>query len=290
VACSALADQHGHALAGIEHLGRAPQVGFLRQDLGRRVADARKDAAMLADRRGHRVHLLHVVRHDYAGHGAFGHGDAHRAIDQMTHLRGRRAHLDVVAGDVLEQAEQVDLLLVVAAERRPFLLADDRDHGRVIEPGVVQAVQEVDRARAGGRHAHARLAGELGVRARHEGGDLLVRHLDEREALLGARERAQDAVDAVAGIAVDPVDAPRAQALQHEIADVGHRSSDESLDLARTCLPRQRRPADRVPPGTPAPPRSGRNHGQPRATPADSERAWGRFAASRLARRGEVRE
>src|SRR5690606_36970689 len=60
-------------------------------------------------------------------------GDAHGAVDQMAHLRRRGAHLHVVAGHVLEQTEQVDLLLVVAAERGALLLADDRDHRRVVE-------------------------------------------------------------------------------------------------------------------------------------------------------------
>ena len=181
-----LADQDGHALAGIEHRGGAAQVGFLRHHLRRGIADAGVDAAVHPRRRRHRVHLLHVVRHDHAGHGALGQGDAHGAVDQMAHLRRRRAHLHVLAGHVLEQAEQIDFLLVVATERRPLLLADDRDHRRVVEPGVVQAVQEMDRARAGGRHAHARLAGELGMGAGHERGDFFAGHLDELEAILGA--------------------------------------------------------------------------------------------------------
>ena len=44
-------------------------------------------------------------------------------------------------------------------------------------------------------------------------------------------ERAEDAVDAVAGIAVDPVDAPLAEALQHEIAD-GRRHPASPPDAA----------------------------------------------------------
>ena len=42
----------------------------------------------------------------------------------------------------------------------------------------------MDRARPGGGQAHADLAGELGVGARHEGGHLLVPHLDELELAL----------------------------------------------------------------------------------------------------------
>ena len=43
--------------------------------------------------------------------------DPHRAVDQVPDLPGLRGHLHVLVRDVLEQAGQVDLLLVVAAER-----------------------------------------------------------------------------------------------------------------------------------------------------------------------------
>ena len=122
-----------------------------------------------------RVHLLHVVRHDDAGDGALGQRDADRAVDQVADLRGVASHLHVLVRHVLEQREQVDLLLVVAAERRARLLADDRDDRLVVELGVVEAVQQVDRARARGREADADLAGELRVAAGHERGHLLVR-------------------------------------------------------------------------------------------------------------------
>jgi len=59
---------------------------------------------------------------------------------------GTVTHLDVLAGHVLEQGEQVDFLLVGAAHRAAAGLADDRDHRHVIELGVVQAVQQVNGA------------------------------------------------------------------------------------------------------------------------------------------------
>ena len=113
---------------------------------------------------------------------------------------------------------EVDLLLVVAAEPGPRLLADDRHHRLVVELGVVEAVEQVDRAGARGGHADADLAGELGVGAGHERGHLLVADLDELGplAVARARERAQDAVDPVAGIAVDAPDAPGGEALEED--------------------------------------------------------------------------
>ena len=47
--------------------------------------------------------LLHVVRHDDAGHACARRGDAHRAVDQVPRLRGRRRHLHVLVRDVFEQ-------------------------------------------------------------------------------------------------------------------------------------------------------------------------------------------
>ncbi len=111
--------------------------------------------------------------------------DPHGAVDQVADLAGLGGHLHVLVRDVLEQRGEVNLLLVVAAEAEPRLLADDRDDRLVVELGVIEAVEEVDRARPGGGEADAGFAGELGVGAGHEGGHLLVADLDE----LGARPR-----------------------------------------------------------------------------------------------------
>jgi hypothetical protein len=59
------------------------------------------------------------------------------------------------------------------------------------------------------------------MRAGHEGGHLFVADLDELRALTvaGARERTQDAVDAVPGIAVDAPDAPSRQPFEQVVAN-----------------------------------------------------------------------
>ena len=111
--------------------------------------------------------------------GARSDRDPDRPVDQVGQLLGHRAHLHVVAADVLEQAEQVDLLLVGAAHRRALGLPDDRHHRHVVELGVVQAVEQVYRTRAAGGRAHRDLAGELGVAHRLERGHLLVPGLHE---------------------------------------------------------------------------------------------------------------
>src|SRR5207245_4173353 len=92
----------------------------------------------------------------------------------------------------------------------------------VVHLRVVEAVQQMDRARTRGGEADADLAGELGLRARHEGRELLVARLDEFH-LVVAPERAHDAVDAIAGVAVDTLNAPLREALEQEIANrLGH--------------------------------------------------------------------
>ena len=88
------------------------------------------------------------------------------------------------------------------------LLADDGEDGGVVHFGVVEAVEEMDCAGAAGGEADADFAGEFGVGAGHEGGHFLVADLDEAWIIFGALESAHDSVDAIAGIAVDAVDAP----------------------------------------------------------------------------------
>ena len=68
-----------------------------------------------------------------------------------------------------------------------------------------------------------KLAGEFGVGRCHERRHLLVTRLDELDFPFGAVERAEHAVDAVAGIAEDVAHAPVVQTLNKEIADgLGH--------------------------------------------------------------------
>ena len=122
---------------------------------------------------------LQVVGDDHARRRSLGERYPHGSVDEVADLTRLERHLDVLVRHVLEQAEQVDLLLVVAAQTKPGLLADDRDHRLMVELRVVEPVQEVDRARPGGCQADARLARELRVRAGHERRHLLVANLDE---------------------------------------------------------------------------------------------------------------
>jgi hypothetical protein len=128
--------------------------------------------------------------------------------------------------DILEQGDQIDFLLIAAAERRPRLLPDDGEHRLVIELGVVEPVQQVNGARARRGKAHADLARELRMTTGHEGGELFMTGLHEGHPVGRAVERAQNAVDAVARISVDARDTPLGKALQQEVGhSVGHACS-----------------------------------------------------------------
>jgi hypothetical protein len=226
----ACADQHRDFLACVQHFGRMLERLGIRQRMGHRKADAGVHRAVLV-RRLLRLHLLHVVRHDDAGRAALGRCDAHGAIDDMPRLRGRVDGVHVLARDVGEERFQRHFLLIAAADRGESLLADDGDYRLMVELRVVQAVEQVDRAGTRSGQTNADLAGELGVCARHEGSHLFVAHLHVFESIPGAIERAENAVDAIAGIAEQALHAPFGQPVQNEIADrIAH---DGNLSLGK---------------------------------------------------------
>ena len=164
--------------------------------------------------------FLEVVGDDDAGDGSAGRCDANGPIDQMPHLARHARRRDVVGGHVLEQGLQIDFLLIARADRGARLLTDDGDDGNMVHLRVVETVQEMDRARPGGRVAETNLASELGVRRRHERRHLLMANLDVLQLPLGFLERDIQAADTIAGIAVDALDAPFAHTSPNELADV----------------------------------------------------------------------
>ena len=80
-------------------------------------------------------------------------------VDQRADVPGAEDLL-VVDGDVLEERQQVDFLLVARADQVVVGLAGDREHRRAVHLGVVEAVEQVDRARARGGEADAEPAGD----------------------------------------------------------------------------------------------------------------------------------
>ncbi len=233
------AHQHGHFLARVQHRGRFPQACLIRR-LGRvGVAHAGMRGAV----RHRRVlvgQLLQIVRDDHAGDAAGGGRDAHGAVDQMAYLLRHHRCCHELACHVLEQCLQVHFLLVMRAYRGARLLADDGDHGNMVHLGVIQAVQQVDGARAGRGVAEPDLAGELRVRGGHERRHFLVPHLNVLHLGAGAFERHVQTADAVTRVAIHTLQAPFVEAMPDEIADV-HAHPVSLQACTASCLATHRR-------------------------------------------------
>ena len=165
------------------------------------------------------LQFLHVGGDDDRRGGTLGLGGADRPVQDVGQLLRHGHHLDVLARHILEEREQVHFLLIRAAHGAAVGLADDRHHRNVIQFRVVQAVQQVDGAGAGRRHAHADPARELRVADGLEGRHLLVPRLDELRLVLRPSPGGEDAVDAVAGVGEHVMDAPGPQALEQEISN-----------------------------------------------------------------------
>ena len=150
--------------------------------------------------------------------------DPDGTIDQMAHLRGDARLFDERTGHVLEHADEVDFLLVMAANSRARLLPHNGQNRHVIEARVVKPSDQVRGARSRRLNADAKFAGEFRVRRGHEGGHLLVPDLDKADLVFTeAIQRAQQAVDAVTWVAIDATDTPLIKPVPEEISDsLGH--------------------------------------------------------------------
>jgi hypothetical protein len=162
---------------------------------------------------------LHVVGEDDHAGRARGEGCAAGAVEQCRQLLGCRRHLGEFRRDVAHERREVDLLLIVGAERRALLLSHQGHHRLTVELGVVEAVQQVHRARPLRRQDDAQTARVLRVPHRHEGGGLLMARLHERGSAARAAQRPQHAVDAVSRVAEDARHAPVPQALDDHVGN-----------------------------------------------------------------------
>jgi hypothetical protein len=234
----ALTDQERRPPAGVEHVGRRAQVRVLRDEParppGRRGGH---DAVGVLGLR--RRLLLHVVRQDDDGGGAGRESRAEGPVEHQRQLLGRGRDLRELRRDVLDQRQQVDLLLVLAAQHALLLLAHQRDHRDAVELRVVEAGEQVHRAGTLGGEADADAAGVLRVRDGHERRRLLVPCLHELRPA-GPAQRAQNRVDAVAGVAEDPRHPPRGQPLHDQVRHEPC-SHDGPLPRGRAGNPLRRR-------------------------------------------------
>src|SRR5487761_168302 len=106
---------------------------------------------------------------------------------------------------------------------RPFQtvisLAGNRQHRRAIQLGIIEAVEQMNRTRPGGRRAHPQPAGIFGIGAGHERRRFLVPHLYETQALLALPQRLEKTVNTIAWEAKNGVHAPVFKRIGHHIGN-----------------------------------------------------------------------
>src|SRR5690349_17909306 len=148
-----------------------------------------------------------------------------RAASQLGNILDmRRAHDPrVVDAHVHEQLVKFDVLLRVGVKQVMKLQSRYGQHGLPVEFGVIEAVEEVNAARARSCQAHSEPARPFGVAAGHEGRGLLVANLNEPDLLLTLAEGFDDSIDAVAGNSEYDFHAPMNQSVDEHVGCVnGH--------------------------------------------------------------------
>ena len=100
---------------------RAAQSGafeiiLVRNRARRSIADTRMHRAMRMRRCLDGGLGLQIVGNDQRGDRTFGQGDTHATVDQMADLAGCGCHVHIFIGHVLVQRDQIDFLLIVAAQ------------------------------------------------------------------------------------------------------------------------------------------------------------------------------
>src|SRR3954447_26566955 len=181
----------------------------------------------MRERRVFILKFLQVVRQYYATDSPLVVSDPHRAVDQMAHLGGDTRKTDIFA-DIFKQVLEINFLLITRPQSGSRQLADKRHHGNMIHLGVVQSIQQMDRARARGRIAKPDLAGKLGMCRGHERRHLLVADLYVLHPVLGFLERHVEASDSVTRVTIDPSQPPFGQSLPNIFADVHACPPDEA--------------------------------------------------------------
>ena len=218
---------HDHdLLALVQDRGGARELvlGRHMRALGHQVRDMVRDVALRTVVGGHLLGLR-VDRHGDVSDAPVGERRAAGEFDDVLGV-GRTHDAAVIDAHVHEQLVELDILLGVGVQQIMVLKARDGDDGLAVELSVVETVEEVDAAGTRGGNAGAEPSRPLGVGAGHEGGGLLVAHLDEADLLLLLPQRLDDAVDAVAGDAENRVDAPVDQGVNQNVRRRGgHKGS-----------------------------------------------------------------
>jgi hypothetical protein len=141
----------------------------------------------------------------------------HGVVHQLVGLRGVDQQL-VVHRHIGIQANQVDLLLVAGPQHRSLLHPGDGQHRRMVQLGVVEAVEQVNPARPRGGQTDPQTTGRLSVSGGHERGGLFMLDQHETNTVLVTTQPLHDPVDAVTGQTEDRVDSPVRQPLHQRLS------------------------------------------------------------------------
>src|SRR4051794_6997644 len=104
--------------------------------------------------------LLNILGNNDHCRSAAGECDTDCAVGDVPQLSRRADFLDE-GRNVREDAIQVQLLLVACAADRCLGLTTDREHGHMVEGGIIETSQEVRRTRSAGCQANAEFPSEL---------------------------------------------------------------------------------------------------------------------------------
>jgi len=212
----AAAGQDGDLLPLVEDLGRLAEI-VAGGERGAAGEDARLVMGPVARRPLAPLLVLDVGGEVDVRDRPVGDRRAAGQVGDIFHMGGPH-HPRVVDGDVLVDLVEVEVLLGEGVDQIVIMMSGDREHRLAVHFGVIEAVEQMDAARAGGGQADAELAGVLGVAARHERGGLLMAHLDEADQLLALPQRLDDAVDAVSRDTEDGIHSPVDQVLHQDVA------------------------------------------------------------------------
>src|SRR6185437_555342 len=157
-------------------------------------------------------HLLNIFWDCDVTDSASRQGSLNGLVHDIIHMRGAH-HALVVFADVHEELVQINVLLVMSADQIMKGMASNCQHWLTVALGVVQTIEQVNAAGAGGCQAHAQLAGIFSISAGGKGGCFLMPHLDEFDVFLVRTESFKNAVDSVSRKSKNGVNAPIYKAL-----------------------------------------------------------------------------
>jgi hypothetical protein len=198
--------------------GRLPE---LRVGRGGDVAPAHHGGVLAHVAGGTRVGLarqgLHIDGHGHMRHTMPARSGSAGELHHVFHMR-RPHNAGVVDTNIHEQLVELDVLLGVGVHKVVILQASDGEHGRAVELGVVEPVQQMNATWTRGGEVNAQSPGELGIAAGHQSRRLLMTYLHEADTVLALSQRLHDAVDAIARQPEDDVDTPFQEAFHHAIS------------------------------------------------------------------------